>query len=123
LGSDKHFGSEGIVCLINPKNVVAVPEEYRFGKMRVCEYLPIAVAERNDSGCIIEVDTELFELELIESAAEELERVTLMDANEFEEYKKHEYLPLDFDFNSIFTIQSINMSLEEANEIIKNRDL
>lgn len=32
-----------LVCLVNPMNVVAVPE-YDHSKMRVCEYFPVAVA-------------------------------------------------------------------------------
>ena len=36
------FGKEGLICLVNPSNFVAVP--YQDGhKARVCEYLPIAL--------------------------------------------------------------------------------
>ena len=45
---DLHLGSEIIVTLVNPYNVVAIPE-YDFTKFRCCEYLPISKAELKDS--------------------------------------------------------------------------
>src|SRR5690606_12635804 len=41
--SNGTFGSTGLVVLVNPSKVIAVPE-YNKNKMRVCEYLPIAIA-------------------------------------------------------------------------------
>lgn len=40
-----YFGSVGIVCLINPADVVAVPHQDDYGKLRTCAYLPIDLAE------------------------------------------------------------------------------
>ena len=42
-------GRDGVilVCLVNPANVVAVPD-YDHSKMRVCEYFPIALATYED---------------------------------------------------------------------------
>ena len=42
-------GRDGVilVCLVNPANVVAVPD-YDHSKMRVCEYFPIALASYED---------------------------------------------------------------------------
>jgi len=93
------------------------------GKMRVCEYLPIAIAERNENGAIIEVDTTNFELEMVENTEEELEALTNMSSAQLEEYKKHEYLALEIDLKSLMSIREINMGLEEANEIVRLRNL
>lgn len=48
----KNFLSGGILLLVkvNPKDVVAVPQDYNNAKMRVCEYLSVEVAERNLTG-------------------------------------------------------------------------
>ena len=40
-----YYGSVGLVCLTNPADVVAVPKEDHYGKLRTCAYLPIAIAE------------------------------------------------------------------------------
>ena len=55
-----YFGSVGLVCLVNPVDVVAVPwANAEYGKLRTCAYMPIAKAEyknyhivpfRTDSG-------------------------------------------------------------------------
>lgn len=55
-----YFGSVGLVCLVNPVDVVAVPWAHaEYGKLRTCAYMPIAKAEyknrrivpfRTDSG-------------------------------------------------------------------------
>jgi len=50
-----------LACLVSPMNVVAVPHDYNFEKMRTCEYLPYAVCKLNDDGTIREVDTRYFE--------------------------------------------------------------
>jgi hypothetical protein len=48
-----------LVCLVNPANVVAVPD-YDHSKMRVCEYFPIALATYTD-GKIDIVEQKYFE--------------------------------------------------------------
>lgn len=50
-----------LACLVSPMNVVAVPDDYDFEKMRTCEYLPYAICKLNDDGSIREVDTRYFE--------------------------------------------------------------
>ena len=55
-----YFGSVGLVCLVNPVDVVAVPwHNASYGKLRTCAYMPIAKAQyegdhivpfRTDSG-------------------------------------------------------------------------
>lgn len=56
-----YFGDVSLICLVNPMNVVCVPKEDHYGKMRVCEYLPIGFYERNEEGNIVVPDTTLFE--------------------------------------------------------------
>jgi len=53
-----------IACLVNPMNVVAIPHDYNFEKMRCCEYLPYAVCEFED-GNIKELNTNYFEEDYI----------------------------------------------------------
>jgi hypothetical protein len=49
-----YFGSTGLVCLVNPMDVVAVPwANAEYGKIRTCAYMPIATAQYNDDGYII----------------------------------------------------------------------
>lgn len=57
-----YFGDIGLICLVNPKNVVAVPYKDDYGKMRCCEYLPIALSERDkETGELIDMIENGFE--------------------------------------------------------------
>lgn len=49
-----YFGKVGLMVLVNPANVVAVPTIDNYGKMRTCEYFPIAIIDFDESGDIIE---------------------------------------------------------------------
>lgn len=60
LGS---FGDTTIMCLCNPVNVVAVPKEDTYGKIRTCEYFPVKEVEKGPDGKIIE-DFEDGEIEM-----------------------------------------------------------
>lgn len=51
-----YFGTQGLMVLVNPVDVVAVPKEDSYGKMRVCAYLPIMPIKKNKFGNIIEED-------------------------------------------------------------------
>ena len=53
-----YFGDTGLVCLCNPAKVVAVPPIDDYGKLRTCEYLPIAIAEFDSKGNVIEYNLE-----------------------------------------------------------------
>jgi len=44
VGDFGHSDRVVLECLINPRNVVAVPTDYNNTKMRVCEYYPLSVA-------------------------------------------------------------------------------
>lgn len=49
-----YFGDTGLVCLVNPMDVVAVPwHNAEYGKIRTCAYMPIGIAKYNDNGYII----------------------------------------------------------------------
>lgn len=51
-----YCGQQGLVCLCNPAEVVAVPHQDHYGKMRTCAYLPIAKAEFDSHGDVIPYD-------------------------------------------------------------------
>ena len=54
---DKNYcGVQGLVVLINPAEVVAVPKIDDYGKLRCCAYLPICKAEFDTFGKIIPYD-------------------------------------------------------------------
>lgn len=48
-----YFGNTGLVCLCNPAKVVSVPPIDDYGKLRTCEYLPIAIVEYDEHGKVI----------------------------------------------------------------------
>lgn len=48
-----YYGSQGLVCLCNPAEVVSVPHLDRYGKLRTCAYLPIDKAHYDECGNII----------------------------------------------------------------------
>lgn len=49
-----YFGNVGLAVLVNPAHVCAVPTIDDYGKMRVCEYFPIAVIDFDENGDIVE---------------------------------------------------------------------
>ena len=54
-----YYGDVGLVCLVNPVDVVAVPWAHaEYGKLRTCAYMPIAQAEYNEEGHIIPFRTD-----------------------------------------------------------------
>lgn len=48
-----YFGDQGLVCLCNPADVVAVPHLDDYGKLRCCAYMPIALIEYDELGHVI----------------------------------------------------------------------
>lgn len=48
-----YYGSQGLVCLCNPADVVAVPKLDHYGKLRTCAYLPIEKAQFDNNGDVI----------------------------------------------------------------------
>ena len=54
-----YYGNVGLVCLVNPVDVVAVPWAHaEYGKLRTCAYMPIAQAEYNEENHIIPFRTD-----------------------------------------------------------------
>lgn len=54
-----YYGDVGLVCLVNPVDVVAVPwANAEYGKLRTCAYLPIDEAQYNEEGHIIPFRTD-----------------------------------------------------------------
>lgn len=56
-----YFGDVGLMVLVNPANVVAVPTIDEYGKMRTCEYFPIALIDFDKDGDIIENSYSLYD--------------------------------------------------------------
>jgi hypothetical protein len=62
-----------LVCLVNPANVVAVPD-YDHSKMRVCEYFPVALATYTD-GKIDIIEQKYFESDYTTYEEQELAKM------------------------------------------------
>lgn len=54
--SQGYFGRHSLMVLVNPADVVAVPPEDNYGKMRVCAYYPVQLIQRDKSGQIINTE-------------------------------------------------------------------
>ena len=53
-----YFGSVGLMVLVNPADVVAVPPQDNYGKMRTAAYYPVSVVEWDENGKIIDFGIE-----------------------------------------------------------------
>jgi hypothetical protein len=114
-----YYGSVGLVCLCNPMNVVAVP--YTDGqKLRTCEYLPIGIAEYDDNGKIIPIESATFEYDFAEYTEAEL--VALVESASFESLKEHRILPLEISYDNFKNIiNSLVIHTQEMKDKISNR--
>lgn len=56
--NENYFGTCGLVCLCNPRDVVAVSHTDDYGKLRTCAYLPIARCEYDKWGKVIPYNVE-----------------------------------------------------------------
>lgn len=56
--SSGYFGQHSLMVLVNPADVVAVPPDDNYGKMRVCAYYPVQLIERDIDGNIIDREIE-----------------------------------------------------------------
>lgn len=61
-----------IACLVNPMNVVAVPKDYSFMKMRVCEYYAYGMVDLNNG---VQIRTPYFEIDYKTWEERELEKM------------------------------------------------
>ncbi len=115
------FGKVGLVCLCNPRNVTSVPE-YDSGKMRTCEYLPVAIAELDDNGKIKDVELDVFDYEYAQHTQEELEAMQKLNEMQLAEYKRTEFIAPEVDFKMLRNIlDSVTMSVEDANKKLSGR--
>jgi hypothetical protein len=91
VGSDKYVEKFGgrtkpvLTCLVNPMNVIAVPE-YDNSKMRVCEYYPFALNSRDENGVIDVIDQKYYEMDYISHEEKALEEM-LEKAKQGEKYR------------------------------------
>ena len=53
-----YFGDVTLMVLINPSQIVSVPKEDNYGKLRCCEYYPVSIVSRDGKGNIIISDFE-----------------------------------------------------------------
>lgn len=55
---ENYFGEVGLMVLVNPADVVAVPPIDDYGKMRTCAYYPVSIVEFDKNGDIIDTEIE-----------------------------------------------------------------
>lgn len=55
---ENYFGDTGLACLINPADVVAVPPDDDYGKLRTCAYLPMCIIHYDETSNVIPLDVE-----------------------------------------------------------------
>lgn len=53
-----YFGDVGLACLVNPADVVAVPHNSGYGKLRTCAYLPMDIIHYDKNDNVIPLDVE-----------------------------------------------------------------
>ena len=53
-----YFGNVGLACLVNPADVVAVPHNSEYGKLRTCAYLPMEIIHYDKNDNVIPLDVE-----------------------------------------------------------------
>lgn len=53
-----YFGSVGLACLVNPVDVVAVPHNSKYGKLRTCAYLPMEIIDYDSNDNVIPLNVE-----------------------------------------------------------------
>lgn len=77
-GYVRNFGHRDayiIACLVSPADVVAVPKDYSYEKMRCCKYYPYSICEFDENHNIKELDTQYFEADYAELEMEEIDKL------------------------------------------------
>lgn len=59
--TSNYFGNVSLMVLVNPADVVAVPPDDSYGKMRTCAYYPVSVVEWEDGKIKNPIDSSGFE--------------------------------------------------------------
>ena len=83
-----------IACLVNPADVVAVPHDYSYMKMRTSKYYPYAICELDSNGGVIEIEANYFEEDYCDYEIKELEAMLSSYSDEFVGLTKEEALEL-----------------------------
>lgn len=108
-----YYGDTGLVCLVNPAEITAVPKRSDYGKLRSCAYLPIDIIEYNTKGSVIPYPVETgFECDYVHKVIYE----GLMGTEEDSNYKL--IIP---DMPNICKQTITNKLLDIAKECIVNR--
>lgn len=109
------LGDVGIIVLINPKDIVSVPD-YDSEKMRVSKYLPIDFIDYNKYGRIIERDYSLindtYSNTSIEDLDEQLSKITVTEIGSYR------IVPTDIPMTVYDQLRS---DLKEINDSLKGR--
>ncbi|TXG83883.1 MAG: hypothetical protein E6R13_03535 [Spirochaetes bacterium] len=117
--SQNYFGQQGIVCLVNPMHVVSVPYS-EAGKLRCHKYLPIGLANYDENGKIIPIETKTFEYDFCENTEAEIQE--MLNTSTLEQLKEHEIIPKELDLESLKNIHTkTKITLEDMNRIISNK--
>lgn len=114
-----YFGDVGLICLVNPMKVRAIPYADH-GKMRVAEYFPIGVAQYNSNGTIKPFDISTLEHEYETITKEEISK--LLKGN-IEKSITSFTVPSELDKKSLMNIfnRRIEINPEELKEKVKGR--
>ena len=116
--TENYYGEQGIVCLVSPMNIVSVPYADA-GKLRCCEYLPIALAEYKNKK-IITVDAKTFDHDYTQHTSETLDQ--MLKNSSLEELKSHQILPKELNDSSLSLIRAdLKMSLKEMSNVVNKR--
>lgn len=78
------FGSHILLCLVNPRDVVAIPKDYNGMKMRVCEYLPIVEVTGT-------IDDSVYKTKELVSQAGNLFFSEFEEEDDYDEYDESDY--------------------------------
>lgn len=72
-----YFGDTGIMVLVNPADVVAVPPYDDYGKLRTCAYMPVCEISYDENGNVIEKELkDGFECKFINEVVKATKNVT-----------------------------------------------
>jgi len=122
LGSESfmkqsYFGNTPVICLVNPRNVVAVPLDYGNSyKMRCCEYLPIGFTEYDENGNIKPLKSKtLSNISKDYALSDIIDLKELMAISEFKEIVEHQILPANV------SIVNIGAALSRIRKDIEGR--
>jgi len=69
------YGDKIIICEINPADIVAIPEDYNYSKMRVCKYKVIdEIINPDDQSLFKKLDSDIFKnIDVIDTSNENIE--------------------------------------------------